>query len=85
MFLTCVHHALLSQLYYLFCVVTTLSVIFMLAVNTFSQVFAPPDLAVTLNGVRWCCGMQKISHLRQNWLLIAREVFLVNHVSCGKD
>lgn len=34
MFLTCVHHALLSQPYYLFCVVTTLSVIFMLAVST---------------------------------------------------
>lgn len=49
------------------------------------QVFALPGLAVTLNGVRWFCGMQKISHLRQNWLLIAREVFLVNHMSCGKD
>lgn len=66
-------------------VLLQLSVIFMLAVSTFSQVFALPGLAVTLNGIRWFCGMQKMSHLRQNWLLIAREVFPLNHMSCEKD
>lgn len=54
------------------------------AVSTFSQVFSLPGLAVTLNVIRLFCDMQKISHLKLNWLLIAK-VLPVNHASCEKE
>lgn len=65
-------------------VLLDLSYIFMPAVSTFSQVFSLPGLAVTLNVIRLFCDMQKISHLKLNWLLIAK-VLPVNHASCEKE